>query len=109
MTKPTPIAAAQLDGVLEAAGDTLVVLYLWGPDCPNCVIFKRRLPTILESLAEVPFEFYALDVYTEPEVATRFAVHGIPHFLLFKAGRKLGKMSEFQGDRPWSEVVRKYA
>ncbi|MES1184067.1 MAG: thioredoxin family protein [Myxococcales bacterium] len=109
MTEPIPISAAQLDAVLEAAGGKLVVLYLWGPDCPNCVIFKRRLPTILESLSDVAFELYALDVYTHPEVATRFAVHGIPHFLLFKAGKKLGKMSEFRGDRFWADVVREHA
>ena len=109
MTDLTPITAAELDGVLSAPGDDLRVLYLWGPDCPNCVIFKRRLPNVLESLADVPFKLYALDVYAHPEVATRFAVHGIPHFLLFKSGKKLGKMSEFRGDKFFADVIREQA
>lgn len=109
MTELTSLTAAELDSAINAPGDELRVLYLWGPDCPNCVIFKRRLPTILESLADVKFQLFALDVYTHPEVATRFAVHGIPHFLLFKSGKKLGKMSEFRGDRFWADVVREHA
>ena len=55
---------------------------------------QRRLPTLLQALAGVPFKLYAVDVYAHPEVARRFAVFGIPHFLLFKGGKKLGKMSE---------------
>lgn len=109
MTELQHIDAAELDAELAAAGEQLLVLYLWGPDCPNCVIFKRRLPVLLESLADVRFRLLALDVYTHPEVATRFAVHGIPHFILFKAGKKLGKMSEFRGDRFWVDVVREHA
>ena len=50
-----------------------------------------------------------LDVYAHPEVARRFAVHGIPHFLLFKNGKKLGKMSEFKGESFWLAVVREQA
>jgi thioredoxin-like negative regulator of GroEL len=109
MTELTPITAAELDDALAAPGDDLRVLYLWGPDCPNCVIFKRRLPSILESLAGVAFRLLALDVYAHPEVATRFAVYGIPHFLLFKAGKKLGKMSQFRGDQFWADVIREHA
>lgn len=85
------------------------MLYLWGPDCPNCVLFKRQLPAVLELLQGVPFRLYALDVYEHPEVATRFGVHGIPHFLLFKAGKKLGKMSEFRGNKFWADVIREHA
>jgi thioredoxin-like negative regulator of GroEL len=109
MTALTSIGPAELDTMIAAPGDDLRVLYLWGPDCPNCIIFKRRLPTVLESLADVTFSLYALDVYAHPEVATRFAVHGIPHFLLFKSGKKLGRMSEFRGDRFWSDVIRGHA
>ena len=104
-----PIEPTALDGVLANDDAELCVLYLWGPDCPNCVIFKRRLPHLLASLADVPFKLFGLDVYAHPEVARRFAVHGIPHFLLFKHGQKLGKMSEFGGDGFWSQVIREHA
>ena len=109
VTELTPIEAAELDSVLAIHDNRLRVLYLWGPDCPNCVIFKRRLPQLLASLSDVAFELFSLDVYAQPEVARRFAVHGIPHFLLFKNGRKLGKMSEFRGDAFWCQVIREHA
>jgi thioredoxin-like negative regulator of GroEL len=108
-TELTPIEPAALDGVLAAHSAELCVIYLWGPDCPNCVIFKRRLPHLLAALADVPFKLYGLDVYAHPEVARRFAVHGIPHFLLFKKGQRLGKMSEFRGDGFWCQVIREHA
>lgn len=109
MTEITPITLAELDAVLAAPGADLRVLYLWGPNCPNCVIFKHQLPATLELLRDVQFRLYGLDVYAHPEVATRFAVHGIPHFLLFKSGKKLGKMSEFRGNRFWADVIREHA
>lgn len=103
------IEPAQLESVLATHHDELCVLYLWGPDCPNCVIFKRGLPLLLTSLADVSFKLFGIDVYAHPEVARRFAVHGIPHFLLFKNGKRLGKMSEFRGDGFWSQVIREHA
>jgi thioredoxin 1 len=109
MTELVSIEPAELDHLLAAPGDRLLVLYLWGPDCPNCLIFKRRLPHLLRALSEVEFELRGLDVYEHPEVARRFAVHGIPHFLLFKHGKKLGKMSEFRGDGFWTQVIREHA
>jgi thioredoxin 1 len=93
--------------IANASG--LLVVYLWGPDCPNCVIFKRSLPKLLQELADVNAEFVAVDVYAHTEVAQRYGIAGIPHFLLFKGGKKLGKMSEFRGEKYWASVVREHA
>lgn len=108
MAGPEVIAVTpeELDARLAAGDSRLIVLYLWGPDCPNCVVFKRHLPSLLESLHDADFSLLKLDVYTYPEVARRYGVFGIPHFLLFKGGKKIGKMSEFRGERFWSSVVR---
>jgi thioredoxin 1 len=100
---------AELDERLAAPTERLLLLYLWGPDCPNCEIFKRSLPRLLPELARLPVDFVALDAYAHPEVARRFAVYGIPHFLLFNAGKKLGKMSEFRGEAYFLSVVREQA
>ena len=100
-THPTP---EDFQAALEAHPKLL--LYFWGPDCPNCEIFKRSWPKLLPELDDLPVDFVALDAYQYPEVARRYAVYGIPHFLLFKGGRKIGKMSEFRGERFWSTVVR---
>jgi thioredoxin 1 len=100
------VTPEELDARLAARDGCLIVLYLWGPDCPNCVIFKRHLPALLEGLHDAEFSLLMLDVYAHPEVALRYGVFGIPHFLLFKGGAKIGKMSEFRGERFWSAVVR---
>ncbi len=109
MDQPRPVTPSQLDALLEAGGERLVVLYLWGPDCPNCDVFKRSLPKLLPELAALPVDFVALDAYQFPEVARRYAVYGVPHFVLFKDGKKLGKMSEFRGEAFWLAVVREKA
>ncbi|MEI9952534.1 MAG: thioredoxin family protein [Pseudomonadota bacterium] len=103
------VTPVELDTRLAAHGSPLLIVYLWGPDCPNCVIFKRSLPKVMDRLSDVDADFVALDVYAHPEIARRYGVMGIPHFLLFKDGRKLGKMSEFRGDSYWASVVREHA
>ncbi|MGC4086770.1 MAG: thioredoxin family protein [Polyangiaceae bacterium] len=106
---PRALTPPELNGLLEQASDRLLLVYLWGPDCPNCVIFKRSLQQFESKLDELPLEFVSVDAYSYPEVARRYAVHGIPHFLLFKGGRKIGKMSEFRGEKFWLAVVREQA
>jgi len=99
------VGPEQLDAHI-AQEKRLVVVYMWGPDCPNCVIFKRQLPGLLKELSGAPVVLLKIDVYAHPEVARRYAVYGIPHFLLFKGGVRLGKMSEFRGDAFWLAVVK---
>lgn len=109
MTAPREILPSELDALLAQPSERLLLLYLWGPNCPNCEVFKRSLPNLLPELEALPVDFVALDVYQYPEVARRFAVYGIPHFLLFQGGKKLGKMSEFRGESFWLAVVREQA
>ena len=105
----TNLTPEELDARIAQGGSTLLVVYLWGPDCPNCVLFKQRLPGLLAQLGDLDAALLEVDVYAHPEVAQRFGVFGIPHFLLFKAGQKLGKMSEFRGEKYWLDVLREHA
>jgi thioredoxin-like negative regulator of GroEL len=109
ITHTTDVSPAEFTARLAAQNSTLLVVYLWGPNCPNCVIFKRSLPKLLERLSDIDADLIELDVYAHPEIATRFGVMGIPHFLLFKGGIKLGKMSEFKGETYWANVIRENA
>ncbi len=109
ITHSKEVSPEALDQRILAGGSSLLIAYLWGPDCPNCVIFKRSLPKLLEQLNGVSAELLEVDVYAHPEVARRYGVFGIPHFLLFKGGRKLGKMSEFRGESFWTTVIREHA
>lgn len=109
MQGPRELTPGELDLLLAKASERLLLLYLWGPDCPNCEVFKRSWPSLLPELAKLPVDFVSLDAYQYPEIARRYAVYGIPHFLLFKNGKKLGKMSEFRGEGFWLAVVREQA
>lgn len=95
-----------LDALLEREKEALVVVYMWGPDCPNCDFFAKRLPLLWPELQNDRVVLAKIDVYEHPEVARRHAVFGIPHFLLFRGGKRLGKMSEFRGDSFWLSVIR---
>lgn len=97
--------ATDLDAHLGRGGRLLVV-YFWGAKCPNCELFASRLPHLLNALEGQPVDLIKVDAYQEPEVATRFGVHGIPAFFLFRDGVRLGRMSEFRGDAFWLSVVR---
>ncbi len=101
----TPDAVREL---LASEREALVLLYLWGPNCPNCDFFASRLPKLLSELQGERLLLVKVNAYAYPELAREYGVFGIPHFLLFKAGRRLGKMSEFKGDAFWLAVIREH-
>ena len=94
------------DAIVEGAEGALVIAYFWGPQCPNCEVFAARLPVLREALGDAPARLMKVDAYAYPELARRFGIYGIPHFLLFRDGKKIGRMSEFRGDAFWLGVVR---
>jgi thioredoxin 1 len=104
--KVTDATPEEFDGLLARNSAALVVLYMWGPNCPNCDFFATRLPHVVRALAGSNVHFVKVDVYAHPELARRYGVHGIPHFLLFREGRRLGRMSEFRGDAFFTQVIR---
>jgi thioredoxin 1 len=104
--KVTDATPEEFDGLLAGDAGALVVLYMWGPNCPNCDFFATRLPHVVRALAGSTVLLVKVDVYAHPELARRYAVHGIPHFLLFHEGRRLGRMSEFRGDAFFIQVIR---
>lgn len=109
MSDEVPVIAAgpaDFDEKVLSPRDELVVAYFWGPDCPNCEVFAAHLPRLLESLRGARMRLVKIDAYSHPELARRFGLYGIPNFLLFRDGRRLGRMSEFRGDAYWLGVVR---
>ena len=61
---------------------------------------------MLQALAGANVVFVKVDVYAHPELARRYGVYGIPCFMLFREGRRIGKMSEFRGDAFFTDVIR---
>lgn len=97
------------DDELKGTPERLIVAYFWGPDCPNCEVFAERLPHLLDELGAIPVTLLKVNAYEHPDLARRYGIYGIPHFLLFRRGRLLGKMSQFRGDAFWLGVVREKA
>jgi thioredoxin 1 len=93
-----------LDGYLAAPDDQLVVVYFWGPQCPNCEVFAKDLPQLMETLPK-NVTLVKTNAYEHPDLARRFALFGIPGFVLFKGGRKLGMMRQYYGRDYWQAVI----
>ncbi len=94
------------DGLLNGPEAQLVVVYFWGPECPNCEIFARDLPGLLEELpADDSIRLVKVNAYEHTDLAQRFALFGIPGFVLFRGGRKLGMMRQYYGRDYWKAVV----
>ncbi len=89
---------------LVGAAPELVVVYFWGPQCPNCEVFARDLPELLTDLP-AGVRVVKVNAYEHPELARRFALFGIPSFVLFKAGKKLGMMRQYYGREYWKTVI----
>lgn len=90
---------------LTQSGTDLVVAYFWGPNCPNCEIFARDLPELLEEIPQTGVRVVKANAYEYPELARRFAIFGIPSFVLFKGGKKLGMMRQYNGREYWKTVI----
>lgn len=76
----------------------LKVVFFWGPKCPNCDIFKQALPGLLEKMRHWPVHILRSNAYAHRDMATDFGLRGIPTFLLYRNGRRLGRMSQYRGE-----------
>ena len=84
----------------------LAIVYFWGPNCPNCEIFARHLPRLLETMKDWPVRLIKTNAYEYPDLGTRFGIFGIPTFILVQERKVLGRMSSFQGDEYFIAVIR---
>ena len=91
------VQAAGLDAALDEAACPLTILFLWGRDCPNCDIAKRAMLVAGARLRWPEVCWLHGNVYAEPELGTRFGLHGIPAFLVFRGTRRLGRISPWPG------------
>ncbi|GAA0908017.1 hypothetical protein GCM10009552_16700 [Rothia nasimurium] len=101
------ITSAGLDADLAADDNRLVILFLWGRDCPNCDIAKRQILLTPERFQWPEVRWLSDNVYDDPAMATRFGLHGIPAFFVFHRGRKLGKITPWPGTERFVEAVEK--
>lgn len=111
-TLPLPLLdsadPSSFDEKVFAPRGELVVVYFWGKNCPNCEVFARYLPGLLEALRGAPLRIVKVNVYEHMSLATRFALVGIPAFLLVRDGKKLGKLSEFYDKDTWLGIIQEH-
>lgn len=89
------LATANFDEALKNNEDKLVAVFFWGHSCPNCEVAKNILSQEVETIVALGFTWFHVNVYEDFELSTRYGLHGIPTFLFFYKGKKLGKISPF--------------
>jgi thioredoxin-like negative regulator of GroEL len=97
----------QFDQRLADFSDHLVGVFFWGHQCPNCEVAKNVLLREAGTFQSLGFKWFHVNVYENFDIGTRFGLHGIPTFLFFHQGRKLGRISPFPGADPFFEALRK--
>lgn len=99
------VSSAALDGVLADASAALDLLFLWGRDCPNCDIAKRAMLAQPERLRWPQVRWLHANVYDDEALATRFGLHGIPTFYVFRHGRRVGRITSWPGVDAFCQAV----
>lgn len=99
------LTLANFDEKMAAYEDQLVAVFFWGHSCPNCEIAKNSLAQNLDLLRGFGLKWFHVNVYENFDLGTRFGLYGIPAFLFFHKGKKLGRISPFPGMDPFLEAL----
>ncbi len=83
------------------------ILFLWGNNCPNCEIAKNLIFQDIELIQSLGFKWYHNNVYDDFELSSRFGLHGIPVFLVYKGRKSIGRITSFPGIQPFIEALKK--
>ncbi|HRO68044.1 MAG TPA: thioredoxin family protein, partial [Pseudobdellovibrionaceae bacterium] len=102
----TRLRGDTFDAELEASKDRLTCVFFWGHDCPNCEVAKQMLHQDAEPVAALGLRWFHVNTYEESDLGTRFGLFGIPTFLFFFQGKKLGKITPFPGMEPFVAALR---
>ncbi|OZI30921.1 thiol reductase thioredoxin [Bordetella genomosp. 10] len=83
--------------VVQAPGDDLRCVFLWGADCYNCNVFKQTAMLHKDALLELGLTWFECNVYDDVALGQRFSLHGVPAFMMFRRGKRLGRISGWPG------------
>jgi len=100
-------SSTALDGDLAASSATLDILFLWGRDCVNCAVAKAEILLAGDRFHWPDVRWLHANVYNDPDMATRFGLHGVPTFLVFRHGRKLARITEWPGADAFVTAIEK--
>lgn len=92
------VGTADIDqAVIEAPGDDLRCVFLWGQDCYNCNLFKQAALLHQRALLDLGLSWFQADVYADEALGRRFALHGVPTFVFYRGGKRLGRITSWPG------------
>jgi hypothetical protein len=93
-----PITSEALTHTLAApSAPPLTILFLWGRDCPNCDVAKRAMLIDPTRLAWPDVRWLHCNVYDDADMGTRFSLHGIPVFMVFRGNKAMGRVTSWPG------------
>jgi len=98
------VTSADLDAQLRDDG-VLRILFLWGHDCPNCDVAKTQMLQAPADFAWPGVQWLHDNVYDDRAMATRFGLHGIPTFIVFRGAKKLGRITPWPGSEQFIAAV----
>lgn len=90
---------------LAQAGERLVCVFFWGDDCFNCDIAKTAMLARPESIRALDLVWLHANVYADRELGMHFGLHGIPVFMFFCRGKKLGSATGWHGVAQFEAAV----
>ena len=99
-----PVDSAGFDAALAQAPG-LACVYFWGEDCFNCEQFKKAVQIAPQRLEALGVRWFHANVYADAALGRRFGLHGVPAFYFFAGGRKLGRVTGWQGFEQFAGVV----
>jgi len=103
----SPISSAELSAQLDAPGPFLTLLLLWGYQCPNCDVAKRALLLHQDRLAWPDVRWLHCNVYDDAAMATRFSLHGVPVFMVFRGAKSPGRITGWPGIESFVAAIEK--
>ena len=91
--------------VVSAPGSDLRCIFMWGTDCYNCTLFKKSALLLRDQLLALDLTWYHSDVYQDEALGRRFGLHGVPAFVFYRSGKRLGRISGWPGWPQFSGAV----
>ena len=99
------VDSAGFDAALLAPGDDLRCVFFWGDDCFNCNLFKQAALLHRQPLLDLGLTWFEANVYRDAPLGQRFGLHGVPTFVLFRGGKRLGRITGWPGLPQFSGAI----
>jgi len=85
------IRSADLDQRMLSS--QFVILDFSSPGCAPCRKISQGLPALLDEIQPAAVAAFEVDITSEPAIAARFFVLGVPTLILFKEGKEIGRFN----------------